>query len=98
MLAAVSMSTRLPPGPATICRHTSSPVHAGQVPVEHHDVVAGRRQVLERVGAVEDHVDRHALAAQPGPDRAGQDLEVLDDQHSHASTMPGRRCQPGVDR
>ena len=40
-------------------------------------------EVAEGVGPVEDDVDGHALAAQPGPDRAGQDLEILDDQHSH---------------
>ena len=96
--AAVSISTRLagvrgddPPA------HLVA-VHAGQVPVEHHHVVPGDRQVLERVVAVEDHVDRHALAAQPGADRPGQDLEVFDDQHSHAPTMPGPRWQPGVGR
>src|ERR1039458_4081780 len=58
-------------------------MYAGEVSVEHHHVVAGDGQVRERVGAVQGHVDRDALAAQPGPDRAGQNLEVLDDQHSH---------------
>ena len=83
MLAAVSISTRLsrPAGddlPADVVA-----VDAGQVPVEHDDVVAGDGEVLERVGAVQDDVDGHALAAQPGPDRPGQDLEVLDDKHPH---------------
>jgi hypothetical protein len=55
--------------------------------------------VLQRVVAVQDHVDRHALAAQPGPDRAGQDLEVLNHQHSHERLLtlldgPGLH-QPG---
>jgi hypothetical protein len=54
-------------------------VYPGQVPVQHHDVVAGERQVLQRIVPVHDHVDGHALAAQPGPDGGGQHLEVLDD-------------------
>src|SRR6266540_2120364 len=58
-------------------------VGSGQVPVQHHDVVAGDGQIVEGVVAVEDHVDGHALAAQSGPDGAGQDLEVFNDQHSH---------------
>jgi hypothetical protein len=32
---------------------------------------------------IENDVYRHALTAKAGPDRAGQDLEILDDQHSH---------------
>jgi hypothetical protein len=38
-------------------------VRARQVAVEHHDVVPGDREMLQRVVAVEDHVDRHAFAA-----------------------------------
>ena len=71
-------------------------VYSGQVAVQHHDVVPGERQMVERVVAVEDHVDRHALPAEPGPDGAGQDLEVFNDQHSHEPTMPGRRWRHGV--
>ena len=87
--AAVSISTRL-----AACVGDDPPahlvaVHAGQVAVEDHHVVAGDGQPLQRVVAVEDHVDGHALAAQPGADGAGQDLEVLDDQHPHAAP----RCQ-----
>jgi hypothetical protein len=37
----------------------------------------------QRVVPVEDYIDRHTFAAKPGPDRAGQNLEILDDQHSH---------------
>jgi hypothetical protein len=65
-------------------------VRAGQVPVEDHHVVPGDCQMLQGGVAVADHVDRHPLAAQPGPDRAGQDLEVLHHQHAHPPTMPGR--------
>jgi hypothetical protein len=54
--------------------------------------------MLECIGAVEDHVDRHALAAQPGAEGPGQDLEIFDDQHAHAPTMPGIRWQLGVGR
>src|SRR6202167_4499789 len=47
--------------------------------------------------AVEDHVDGHALAAQAGPDRPGQHLVILHDEHSHASNDARRtvsmRCQ-----
>jgi hypothetical protein len=49
------------------------------------------RQALDRAVAVEDHVDRHPLAAQPGSDRAGQNLEVLNHQDAH----PHQRCQAG---
>jgi hypothetical protein len=56
---------------------------SGQVPVQHHDVIAGDGQMVERAVPVEDHVDRHALPAQSGPDRRGQDLEIFNDQHSH---------------
>src|ERR1019366_5136319 len=57
--------------------------HAGQVSVQDHHVVAGDRQMTQRVVTVEDNIDRHTFAAKPGPDRAGQYLEILDDQHSH---------------
>ena len=98
MLAAVSISTRLPaPGrdylPADLVA-----VHAGQVPVKHDHVVPGDGQVLERVVAVQGDVDRHPLPAQPGPDRPGEHLEILRDQHSHASKdarpAVSARCQP----
>ena len=56
-------------------------VDAGQIPVQDDHVVAGDREAHEGVGAVEYDIHRHALAAQPGSDRAGQDLEVLDHQH-----------------
>jgi hypothetical protein len=60
-------------------------VGAGQVPVQHHHVVPGDGDALERVVPVERDVDRHALPAQPGPDRGGQDLEILDNKHPHRS-------------
>jgi hypothetical protein len=66
-------------------------VRAGQIPVEDHHVIPGQRQALDRAVAVEDHVDRHPLAAQPGSDRAGQ--------NSRSPQPPGRashqRCQAG---
>jgi hypothetical protein len=59
-------------------------VYARQVTVEHHHVVPGHRGVLECVMAVQRDVDRHALATQPGPERARQNLVVFDDKDSHA--------------
>jgi hypothetical protein len=38
-------------------------VGAGQVAIQHDHVVAGYGQVVQRTGAVEDDVDRHALPA-----------------------------------
>jgi hypothetical protein len=57
--------------------------HAGQVPVQHHHVIERAGGVLQRVGAVEDHVDSHARPAQPGRDDRGQLRLVLDHQHPH---------------
>ena len=83
MLAAVSIRIRLGDRSADQPPAYLVAVHSGQVPVQHHDVVTGHGQMLERVVPVEDDVDRHAFPAQPGADRLGQDLEVFDDQHSH---------------
>jgi hypothetical protein len=83
VLAAVSIRIRLCDRWTASLRQTSSPWVPGQVPVQRHDVVAGGGQVIERVVPVKDHVDGHALPAQPGPDRGGQHLEVFDDQHPH---------------
>ena len=72
------------------CSAASAPahvvaVHAGQVAVEHHDVVAAwTRAVEERRGPVGRHVDRHALPAQPARDRGGDARLVLGDQDAHA--------------
>ncbi len=62
-------------------------MHSGQVPVQHHHVVAGDREVLERGVPVQNDVDGHALAPKPGPDRLGQDFEVFNYQHSHDLLM-----------
>ena len=62
-------------------------VDAGQVAVENDHVVAGDRDPLQGFGAVRRDVDGHALAAQPGRDRPGQDLEVLHDQHPHSAPL-----------
>ena len=70
--------------------------YAGQVPVQHHHVVAGDRQVVQGRGAVQGHVDGHPLPAQPGRDRRGQDLVVLGHQNPHrlpAASRPAA-CQP----
>jgi hypothetical protein len=58
-------------------------VDVGEVTVEHDHVVAGEGGVVEGVSAVEDHVDRHALAAQHGGDSHRQLGVVLDHQDSH---------------
>jgi hypothetical protein len=58
-------------------------VRAGQVPVQHHHVIAVDRCVIEGCVAVQGHVDGHALAAQPGGHRPGQELVILGYQHSH---------------
>ena len=58
-------------------------MHSGQVPVQHHDVIAGHGQMLERGVPVENDVHGHAFPAKPGADRLGQDLEVFNYQHSH---------------
>ncbi|GAA3288872.1 hypothetical protein GCM10020218_056030 [Dactylosporangium vinaceum] len=71
---------------------------AGQVAVEDDHVVPVHGQPLEGLDAVENKVDGQALTAQAVGDGLGQDLEILNDEHSHASTLPGRRCQPGVSR
>ena len=39
--------------------------------------------MIECIVTVEDDINRHALSAKPGPDRSGQDLEILDNEHSH---------------
>jgi hypothetical protein len=52
-------------------------VHTGQVPVQHHDVIAGHGQLAERFGAVVDGIDRHAFSPQPGHDRPRRGLEIF---------------------
>jgi len=59
------------------------PVHAGNVTVEHHDVIRGQSHARQRLAPVERDVHRHALAAQDGRDRLGQARVILDDQHPH---------------
>ena len=63
-----------------------------------------RRCVRERLLAVEDDVDGHALAPEPDRDRRGELLVVLDDEHAHAlpappcariRSMPQQRLQAG---
>jgi hypothetical protein len=62
-------------------------MYSAQVPVQHHDVIAGHGQMLKRGVPVENDVYGHALTAKPCPDRLGQDLEVFDYQHSHDLLM-----------
>jgi hypothetical protein len=56
---------------------------AGQVPVQNDHVVAGQGHVVERVLPVKDHVDGHALAAQPRCHRLGEPSVILNHQHYH---------------
>ena len=65
-------------------------MHAGQVPVQHHHVIAADRQALQGCGAVQGHVDSHSLSAQPGRQRRGQDLVVLGYQNPHR--LPALSC------
>jgi len=58
-------------------------VHAGDIAVQHHDVIGGDGEVREGVVAVEDYVDGHAGLAQPGCQRHGQLGVVFDHQHPH---------------
>ena len=58
-------------------------VQLGQVAVEHDDVVGHDARLVERRRAVAGDVDRHALAAQPARDGAGDPGLVLGDQHAH---------------
>ncbi|BCJ29407.1 hypothetical protein Asera_35150 [Actinocatenispora sera] len=68
--------------------------HARQVAVQDDHVVAGDRQVFQRVGTVQNDVDRQPRPAQPRPDRPGQHREVLDDQHPHLAPPSSRRPPP----
>ena len=52
-------------------------VHAGQVPVQHHHVIAADRQPVEGGVAIEGHVDRHPVAAQARRDRLGQPFVIF---------------------
>jgi len=90
------MRIRVGDPPATSVRQT-----AGQVPVEHDDVVGRAGRVLQRVGAVEDDVDGHARPAKTGRDDRGQLRLVLDHQHPHraphflvAAGHPGPQACP----
>ena len=71
--------------------------HAGQVPVQHHHVIAGDRQAFQGRGAIQGDVDGHPLPAQPGRHRAGQHLVVLGHQNPHrlpaASRAPRHACR-----
>jgi len=61
-------------------------VNAGQVPVEHDDIVGTEVELGGRLQPVVGHVHRHALIAQALDQDLGQRPGVLDDQHSHAGT------------
>jgi hypothetical protein len=63
-------------------------VHAGQVPVQHHHVVAVHREPVQGIVAVEGHVDGHPAAAQPGGHRPGQPVVVFGYQDSHRRSPP----------
>ena len=58
-------------------------VHAGQVPVEHDDVVAGHVGHLVALQTVVGDVHRHALAPQPARDRVAEVPLVFHHQHAH---------------
>ena len=85
MLAAVNIKILVSARSAASCRANLVTVGSGQVPVQHHDVVAGDGQMAERIAAVQDDVHGHALPAQPRSDRPGQNPVIFHDQHSHAS-------------
>jgi len=65
-------------------------VHAGQVAVQHHHVIAVDRQALQGRIAVQGYVDGHPLPAQPGRHRPGQHLVVLGHQNPHR--LPAASC------
>ena len=63
-------------------------MHLGEVAVEDHDLVIVAFEVGQRRLAVEDDVDRHALAAQSVRDSAGKLPVVFNDEHSHSASRP----------
>ena len=62
-------------------------VRAGDVAVEHDDVVLIDRELLERGVAVARDVGGDRLEAQPVADGLGEVELVLDDQHAHAPSL-----------
>ena len=65
-------------------------MRAGQVAVEHDDVVRVHARVEQRAVAVAGDVYGHALPAEPAGDRIGDAPLVLCHQHPHAySSWPG---------
>jgi hypothetical protein len=60
-------------------------VHAGQVAVEHDDVVAGEGGPVEGIATVEGHVGGDALTSEAFGDQQGQLGLILDDKHTHGS-------------
>src|ERR1700729_4381625 len=58
-------------------------MHPGKIAVEQDDVVLIKPCLSKSPDAVERDVDRHPRVAEPGRDRLGQLLVILDHQHSH---------------
>jgi hypothetical protein len=58
-------------------------VHPGQITVQDHHVITRSREVGKRVAAIEDDVDRHALASQARRHRHRQLRVVFNQQHPH---------------
>ena len=69
-------------------------VHAGQVAVEHHHVVARHHRHLVPGRAVVGDVDGQALPAQPARDRVGEAALVLDHQYPHGATLTAGAPRP----
>ena len=74
---------------------------AGQVAVEHDDVIGVEAELGRRLQPVMRGVDGHALVAQALDQHVGERPGVLDHQDPHAvhparATRPGRRagCRP----
>jgi hypothetical protein len=73
-------------------------VHAGQVPVKHHHVIAGAVKTAKRLMPVPGEVHGHALTTQSGGDRRRKHIVILYDKHphpyQHARATVTARCHP----
>ena len=70
-------------------------VDAGQVAVEHDDVVAVELQLGGGVEPVVGDVDGHALVSQALGDVVGEPPRVFDDQHPHRDPRSARETVAG---
>ena len=69
-------------------------VHAREVTIEHHDVIAQEGDMGERVRSVVGDVDGHALSPEPLGHGIGESPVIFRNQNPHRSVLPAPHRMP----